>query len=97
MSDKSTSAYIEFHNKANQFFFLLERDFLAAAEKVNREKEEYRFQQLKKNYVNVLKQQLEVSSQELIQKNGLARATGQNFNGFIKEYLYRFVQKINSY
>jgi hypothetical protein len=97
MSSDNASLYIDFHNQANQSFFLLEKDFLSVTEKINREEEEFRFQQLKKDYVNELKQQLEISAQELMKKNGLTPATGQEFNEFIKEYLYRFVQKINAY
>jgi hypothetical protein len=97
MSSDNASLYIDFHNQANQSFFLLEKDFLSVTEKINRDEEEFRFQQLKKDYVNELKQQLEISAQELMKKNGLTPATGQEFNEFIKEYLYRFVQKINAY
>ena len=97
MSSNNASIYIDFHNQANESFFSLEEDFLAASEKVNREKEEFRFQQLKKDYVNELKQQLEMSAQELMKRNGLTSATGQEFNDYIKEYLHRFVQKINAY
>jgi hypothetical protein len=97
MSSDNASLYIDFHNQANQSFFLLEKDFLSVTEKINRDEEEFRFQQLKKDYVNELKQQLEISAKELMKKNGLTPATGQEFNEFIKEYLYRFVQKINAY
>jgi hypothetical protein len=97
MSSNNASTYIDFHNQANASFFSLEKAFLVASEKVNRDKEEFRFQQLKKDYVNELKHQLEMSAQELMKRNGLAQATGHEFNDFIKEYLYRFVQKINGY
>lgn len=97
MSSNNASTYIDFHNKANQSFFSLEKDFLDASEKINREEEEFRFQQLKKDYANELKHQLEMSAQELMQRNGLTSATGQEMNEFIKEYLHRFVQKINAY
>lgn len=97
MSSNNANIYVDFHNLANQSFFSLEKDFLAASEKLNREEEEFRFQQLKKDYVNELKQQLEMSAQELMKRNGLTRETGQEFHDFIKEYLYRFVQKINAY
>jgi hypothetical protein len=97
MSSNNASIYIDFHNQANETFFSLEKDFLAASEKLNREEEEFRFQQLKKDYVNKLKQELEMSARELMKRNRLTQATGQEFNDFIKEYLYRFVQKINAY
>ncbi|HEV7333216.1 MAG TPA: hypothetical protein VGN63_19430 [Flavisolibacter sp.] len=97
MSSNNASLYIDFHNQANHAFFSLEKDFILASEKVNRDKEEFRFQQLKKDYVNELKRQLEISAQELLKRNGLTQATGHDFNDFIKEYLYRFVQKINAY
>ena len=97
MSSDNASIYIDFHNQANETFFSLEKDFLAASEKLNREEEEFRFQQLKKDYVNKLKQELEMSARELMKRNRLTQATGQEFNDFIKEYLYRFVQKINAY
>ena len=97
MSSNNASIYIDFHNQANQSFFALEKDFLAATEKINRDKEEFLFQQLKKDYVNELKHQLEMSAQELMKRNGLTKTTGQEFTDFIKEYLHRFVQKINAY
>jgi uncharacterized protein YbgA (DUF1722 family) len=97
MSSDNASIYIDFHNQANQSFFLLEKDFLSVTEEINRDQEEFRFQQLKKDYVNELKQQLEISAQELMKKNGLTHTTGQEFNDLIREYLYRFVQKINAY
>jgi len=97
MSSNNASIYVDFHDQANQSFFSLEKDFLAASEKVNRELEEFRFQQLKKDYVNALKHELEMNAQELMKRKGLTLATGQEFNDFIKEYLYRFVQKINAY
>ena len=97
MSANNTSVYIDFHNQANASFFSLEKNFLAATEKLNRDQEEFRFQQLKKDYANELKHQLEMSAQELMKRNGLTSATGQEFNGLIKEYLHRFVQKINAY
>lgn len=97
MSSKNASIYIDFHHQANKSFFSLEENFLMASEKVNREEEEFRFQQLKKDYVNELKQQLEMSAQELMKRSGLTNATGQEINDFIKEYLHRFVQKINAY
>jgi protein associated with RNAse G/E len=76
---------------------LLEKDFFVAAEKVNRDEEEFRFQQLKKDYVNELKHKLQMSAQELMNRNGLTDTTGQEFTDFIKEYLHRYVQKINAY
>ena len=96
MSDNNASLYIDFHNQANQSFFSVEKGFLAASEKINREEEEFRFQQLKKDYVNELKQQLEMIGQELMKRSGPTDATGQEINGYIKEYLHRFVQKINA-
>jgi uncharacterized protein YbgA (DUF1722 family) len=97
MSSTNANVYIDFHNQANSSFFSLEKDFLAATEKVNRAEEEFRFQQLKKDYVNELKHQLEMTAQELMKRNGLTHAPGQEFNNLIKEYLHRFVQKINAY
>ena len=97
MSDNTASTYITFHNQASHSFFLLEKDFIASAGKLNRQKEEFRFQQLKSDYVNKLKYRLEECAQELMSRNHLAGSTGQNFNDFIKDYLFRFVQKINSY
>lgn len=97
MSSNNASIYIDFHSQANQSFFSLEKDFLAASEKINREEEEFRFQQLKKDYTNELKHQLEMSAEELMKRNGLTSATGQEINHFIKDYLHQFVQKINAY
>ena len=97
MFSNNAGIYVEFHRQASQFFFSLENDFRAASEKVNREEEEFRFQQLKKDYVNELKHQLEMSAQELMKRKGLTRATGKEISVYIKDYLHRFVQKINAY
>ncbi|HUC81740.1 MAG TPA: hypothetical protein VMR70_12545 [Flavisolibacter sp.] len=97
MSNENASIYNEFHNRANELFFSLEKAFRTATENVNREEEEFRFQQLKRDYANELKHQLEMNAQELMKRNGLTQTAGQEFNDFIKEYLYRFVQKINAY
>jgi hypothetical protein len=97
MFSDNASAYVDFHNRANHSFCSVEKDFLGASEKLNRQEEEYRFQQLKKDYVNELKHQLEMSAQEILNKNRLTREAGLEFNDFINEYLYRFVQKINAY
>ena len=97
MNSDNTGIYIEFHNEANHSFFSLEKAFLAAIENLNREQEEFRFQQLKKDYVNQLKHELEISAQELMKRKGQHPATGHELNDFIKEYLHRFVQKINAY
>jgi len=97
MSSDKTSVYIDFHNEANNSFFALEKDFLVATENVNRGEEEFRFQQLKKDYANELKHQLQMSAQEHMKRNGLTNTMGQEFTDLIKEYLHRFVQKINAY
>ena len=97
MSTDNAGIYIDFHNQANEAFFTLEKEFLTATETLNRDEKEFRFQQLKKDYTNELKQQLEMSAQELMKRKGLHPATGHELNDFIKDYLHRFVQKINSY
>ncbi len=97
MSTNNADIYIGFHNQANQTFFLLEKVFLSSIEKVNRHEEEFRFQQMKKEYASKLKHELELSAQELMQRRGLHPATGHDFNDFINEYVHRFVQKIDTY
>ncbi len=97
MSSDNASIYNDFHHRSNELFFSLEKAFRTATENVNREKEEFRFQQLKKDYANELKHELEMYGQELMKKTGLHAATGHELNDFIKEYLHRFVQKIDAF
>lgn len=94
MSSNNASIHIDFHNQAKQFFFLLKKDFLTASENLNQGEQEFRFQQLKKDYVNELKQQLEMTAQELTKRKGLTPEAGQEMNDFIKKYLHRFVQML---
>lgn len=97
MSTNLEHIHVDFHNRANDLFFSLFRQFQAAIEKINRKKEEYFFQQTREQYINTLQQQLELIAKNILQNNQQHKEINQldqNLQHFIKEYLHRFVQKI---
>lgn len=98
MSHEHEQMQIEFHNKANVVFTSIYGAFGTAAETVSRRHEEYRFQQLKKQYASMLEQELQRAAKSILLKyrnekqvNGL----DPMFHQFIKDYLHRFIQKVN--
>ena len=90
---------VEFHRKASPVFFNLLTNFEMAVKDLNRETEEYRFQQTKESYVHSLKQQLENCALLLMQEHRQNRreaVLSQNLQHHIQEYLHLFVQKARS-
>ena len=90
---------VEFHNTANSDFFSIYKAFEKAAGGLNRDKDEYRFQEIKKQYALLLEERLRSAANHILGKYASekqSREIGQLFNQFIKEYLHRFVQKVNA-
>jgi glutamyl-tRNA reductase len=89
---------VEFHNGASQVFFSVYHAFEQAVVNVSRRNEEFRFQQLKKQYAATLEKELEHLAKEILDKYRNERQVNeidQMFHQFAKDYLHSFVQKIN--
>lgn len=89
---------IEFHDRASAVFFSVYHAFEMAVANVSRRKEEYKFQLLKKRYAGTLENELAKLAKEVLKKfknEKQVNAMDQMFQQFIKDYLHRFVQKIN--
>jgi len=98
MSNAINEMQIEFHDKANTRFVSIYTGFDRAVSNVSRRNEEFRFQQLKKQYATVLEQELQMIAKDILVKHGNEKQVNemdQIFHQFIKGYLHRFVQKVN--
>lgn len=98
MNTGNEQIQVEFHTKAAVLFFSVCRAFEEAVSNVSRRNEEYRFQQLKKQYALTLEQELQVIAKAVLvkyRKEKQMKETDQLLNQFIKDYLHRFVQKVN--
>lgn len=87
---------LEFHSHASAIFFALLTDFESAVKGLNRQTEEYKFQQVKDAFVQSLKQQLENRAVQLMQThqhNRRGEELSQNLQHHIRQYLHLFVQK----
>jgi hypothetical protein len=98
MSNAVNEMQIEFHDKANARFVSVYSGFEKAVSNVSRRNEEFRFQQLKKQYVTTLEQELQMMAKDILAKYKNEKQVNemdQIFHKFIKDYLHRFVQKVN--
>jgi len=98
MNDAINEMQIEFHDKANARFFSVYSGFEKAVSTVSRRNEEFRFQQLKKQYVTTLEQELQMTAKNILAKYRTEKQVNemdQIFHQFIKDYLHRFIQKVN--
>lgn len=98
MSNGNEQMQTEFHNKANAAFFSVYHAFENAISAVSRRREEYKFQQLKKQYSITLEQELQIAAKDILAKYRNAKQVNemdQMFSQFIKDYLHRFIQKVN--
>lgn len=98
MNTDKEQIQVEFHNKATVLFFSVCRAFEEAVSNVSRRNEEYRFQQLKIQYAVTLEKELQVIAKDVLvkyRKEKQMKEIGPLLHQFIKDYLHRFVQKIN--
>lgn len=98
MSSGNEQMQVDFRNKATAVFFSVYRSFENSVAGVSRRNEEHRFQQLKKQYAVSLEQELQIVAKGILSKyqnEKQADEMDQMFHHFIKEYLHRFIQKIN--
>ena len=89
----------QFAHKAKNIFFAALQEFQLAANKIDRNLEEYKFSGLKEQYVHSLKQRLTQTAQEYIehqQHHKQVRELDQMMQEQIKSYLHQFVLKIRS-
>lgn len=97
MSSTTNQIQQEFHDKASKAFFSMLRDFEDASSKIDRDKNEYLFQQLKNQYMLSLEKELQNIGHTVLNKfqvSSQAHAIDPVLHQFIKDYLHRFNQKI---
>jgi len=98
MSNGNEQMQIEFHNKANEKLFSIYHAFENSISNVSRRSEEFRFQQLKKQYAEALEQELHSIARGILvrhQGDRQIKEVDPMFHHFIQDYLHRFVQKVN--
>lgn len=98
MGNGNEQMQVEFHGKANAVYYSISHGFEIAVANVSRTKDEYKFQQLKKHYASMLEQELEVIAKTVLasfKKEKQLNEVDLMFKRFIKEYLHRFIQKVN--
>ena len=89
---------VEFHNRAAVQFFSIYHGFEDAVSNVSRRNDEYKFQQLKKQYAAMMERELYIIAKNVLTKY---RNAGQDtdvslvFHRHIQDYLHRFIQKVN--
>jgi len=89
---------VDFHNKAAGIFFSVYRSFEKSVSNISRRNEEFKFQQLKKQYAEALERELQIAAKEVLTKfrnENQMKEMDQIFHRLIKDYLHRFVQRIN--
>lgn len=88
----------DFRNNASNVFFSVYQSFEHAVSGVSRRTGEHTFQQLKKQHAIMLEQELHKAAKQILEKyrdEKQVNEINQMFSQFIKDYLHRFVQKIN--
>jgi len=98
MSNGNEQMQIEFHNKASLIFSSVYQGFETAVGNVSRRNEEYKFQQLKNQFAWTLQSELDKVAKDVLKKNKNEKQVNemdQMFHQFIRDYLHRFIQKIN--
>ena len=98
MSNVINQIQVEFHKKATDRFFSIFHAFEIAVSQINRKSEEFRFQQLKKQYVSSMEVELTDIAENILKDNYGEKQVNdidQLFHRFIKDYLHRFVLKVN--
>jgi hypothetical protein len=89
---------VEFHTQATVQFFSIYHAFEDAVSNISRRNEEHKFQELKKHYAAAMEQELEVMAKKVLSKykdEKQVKEVNQMLHGFIRDYLHRFIQKVN--
>ncbi|HEY6954411.1 MAG TPA: hypothetical protein VI385_04160 [Flavisolibacter sp.] len=98
MNNGKEQMQVEFNGKATSVFFSIYRGFETAVANVSRRRDEYKFQQLKKQYATTMEHELQEIARELLVKHKNEKQLSemdQMFKQFIKDYMHRFIQKVN--
>jgi len=89
---------VEFHNRATEKFFSVYHSFENSVADLSRRKEEYRFQQSKRQYAVTMEQELQIIARDILTRyknEKQVKELDPLFHQFIKDYLHRFIQKVN--
>ena len=89
---------IEFHEQATARFISIYNSFEKDVSNVSRRNEEFRFQDLKKQYALTMEQELQAIAREILERNKNEKQVSSidiMFHKFIRDYLHRFIQKVN--
>ena len=100
MSNGRDHMQVEFHNKATEIFFSFFNAFETEAAGINRHTHEFDFQKLKKKYVASFDQNLQSIAKSILTNHKGERQVSeidQGIHQLIRDYLHRFVQKINTW
>jgi TRAP-type mannitol/chloroaromatic compound transport system substrate-binding protein len=98
MHNDKEQMQVEFHNRATASFFSIYHTFEEAISNVSRRSNESRFQQLKKQYAVTLERELQITAKDILMKyrnEKQMKEMDQMFHQFIKDYLHRFIRKVN--
>ena len=98
MSSSIEQMQSEFHNRASAAFFSANQAFENAVSSVSRRRDEQQFQQLKKQYATALERELQTAAMDILSKYRNEKQVNEinkMFSQMIKDYLHRFIQKIN--
>lgn len=98
MSNGNEQMQVEFRNRATAMFFSVYHAFENAISDVSRRNEEYRFQQLKKQHAVTLEQELQTIAKDILanyRNEKQVKEVDHMFHQLIKDYLHRFIQKVN--
>jgi hypothetical protein len=100
MSSGNEHIQIDFHNRAQLAFFNAYNAFLSASTSINRNENEFHFQQLKQSFTRTLEQRLILLAEELLLQYRAEKQSAEldlMLHQFIAGYLHRFVQKVDEY
>jgi|GEM_PF-2045183 len=97
MADRSNDTQVQFQAEARAIYFSLFQAFEADVSHLDRQAEEYRFQQLKNQYLATLKQRLEEAASLILKKSraGVTNTAQMNqlLHQQVMDYLHGFVKK----
>ena len=98
MLDGKEQIKVDFHNRATSIFFSVYHTFEKTVSNISRRNDEFRFQQLKRQYAVTLESELQLIAKDILESCKSERQLNdidQMFHQLIKDYLHRFIQKIN--
>jgi hypothetical protein len=100
MKTDTERVQVEYNDRASRIFFLLLQEFETNSLSVNRETHEHDFQRLKRTYANRLNQDLQTIAEGILNDHRYAQSIKYIdllLNQLSRQYMHRFVQKIDAY